>query len=818
MDRLRQDLEYALRVLAKSPGFTAVAILSLGLGIGANTAIFSLVNALLLRPLPVARPHEMVAVYTSDHSGDRHGTSSYLDYLDFRAGNDALSGLVAYSPTPVNLGQGTESRVAFAETVSGNYFAVLGLAPRQGRVITDQDDRPGSEPVTVISERAWRRDFGADPRAIGSRMSLNGVPFTVIGVAPAEYSGLLRGLAADLWVPLATLPHLRPGTDDLTERGARGLFLMGRLAPGATRELAAGKFEPVREHLFRTENRAWRNLQQKSRTIEVLPEWQTRVVPQASGAVVGFLSLLATVVGLVLLIACVNLASLLLARAAFRRREIGVRLALGAARARIVRQLLTESLLLALAGGALGVVVAAWGMELLMALRPPVPVPILLDLHVDSRVLAFTVLLATLTGLAFGLGPALAASRPDLLPALRDQDAGHIRTSRVRGVLVAGQVAVSVILLVGCGLFVRSLKNAHAIDPGFVPGRLALVSVDASLAGYDEARGQELFREVRERLATLPGVQEVAVVKDLPLGLNHGRRRTWIEGYEERPGEDMEISFTHVGPRYFETLQVPVVRGRALNEEDRAGAAPAVMVNEAFAARYWPGQEPLEKRVSVGGRSDRHLREVVGVTRTGKYQTLGEQPRPFLYLPLAQNYESSATVVVRTAGDPAALLGTIKSEILRLSPNLPIFETKTMDAHLGLALLPARVAGSVLGTFGAVALILAALGLYGVMSYAVSQRTREMGIRLAIGAARGDLLRLVVGHGMKLAGAGLAVGLVLAFAAARLVASLLYGLSPTDPATFTGAAAVLLAVAFTACYLPARRAARVDPMIALRNE
>ncbi len=816
MEKLRYDLKYALRLLARSPGFTAVAVLSLGLGIGANTAIFSLVNALLLRPLAVARPQEVVSVYTSDYSGDLYGTTSYPDYLDFQAGNDALAGLVAYAPTPVNLGHGRESRLAFAETVTGNYFSVLGIHAQRGRTLTPADDRPGTEAVAMISDRAWKLTFGGDAGLVGQRIVLNGIPFTVVGVTAPGHDGMLRGLAVDLWVPLATLPQLRPGTDDLTSRGSRSFFLLGRLAAGASADIAQARFESVRETLFRREPQEWRNLQEKSRTISVLPEWRSRIVPQASGPALGVLALLMGVVGLVLLIACVNLASLLLARATARRREIGVRLALGAGRGRLVRQLLTESLLLSALGGAVGVVLALWGTDLLMALRPPVPVPVLLDLRLEGRVLAFTFLLTTVAGLAFGLGPAWATSRKDVLTALRDQDP-RLRTFRMRGALVASQVAVSVLLLVGAGLFLRSLRNAHTIDPGFDPDGLALVTVDLSLAGYSEESGLALLRQVRERLRTLPGVEGVAVVEGLPLGLNASRRRLSIDGYEGQAGEDMEIASTRVGPGYFETMRIPLVRGRSFAESDRQGAPRTVIVNEAFAARYWPGQEPLGQRLGMGGPEAPRM-EVVGVSRTGKYFTLGEERRPFVHLPIEQTYKSSVTVVARTAGDPEALLGPMRAEILALGRNIPIFETKTMPAHLGLALLPARLLGSVVGAFGVVALVLAAIGLYGVMSYAVSQRTREMGIRMAIGAARQDVLRLVVGHGMRLAGVGLLAGLGAAFVLSRFIASLLYGLSPSDPTAFAGTAIVLLAVAFTACYLPARRAARIDPMVALRDE
>lgn len=532
-----------------------------------------------------------------------------------------------------------------------------------------------------------------------------------------------------------------------------------------------------------------------------------------------FAALLLTVVGLVLLIACANIANLLLARAAARRKEIAIRLALGAGRWRLIRQLLTESILLALLGGAVGLALAVWGADLLMAFKPPVPIPLEINLPVDWRVLGFLAGLSLLTGIIFGLVPALAASRPEVVGALKDESGGGTGRGRLRGALVIAQVAVSLLLLICAGLFLRSLQNASSIDPGFDADNLLTVSMDLELQGYNEARGKQFSAQLLERVRAVPGIVSASLANGLPLGFG-GRSGITIEGYNSEQGEDMEVYNSTVAPGYFETLRVPMLQGRTFEAQDHAEAPGVVIVNEAFAKRYWPGQSPLGKRIQTGavreGTNNAPYLTVVGVTRDGKYNSLGEEATPFFYSNLTQQYASSATLIVRTAGNPTDALVTVRNAVESLDKNLPLYDVKTMRQHLGVALLPARLAGGALGIFGLLALLLAAAGLYGVMSNAVAGRTREIGIRMALGADTFEVLRLILQQGMKLVLIGLAIGLAAALALTRLLKSLLFGVSTTDPLTFGVIAGLLTLVALLACWIPARQATKVDPMIALR--
>jgi putative ABC transport system permease protein len=818
MDGLRHDLRQAARLLVKHPGFTAVAVMSLALGIGANTAIFSLVNALLLRPMSVPRPQEIVSVFTSDFSGPAYGASSYPDYLDFRR-VDALSGLAAWAPTPVALAQGGASQRMFAEAVTANYFDMLGVRPVLGRGFVPEEDS-GPHAVVVIAHGVWQRVFGGDPGVIGRSVTLNGTPFQIVGVAPPDYVGAMRGLAMDLWIPLSMQEVARTGRSGLTSRGNRGIMLIGRLRPGADIRSAQARFDALAGELKRAFPQNWTDVQQRGRRITVVSEAGGRVFPEFRGPVLGFMALLMTVVGLVLLIACANLANLLLARASARRREIGIRLALGAGRWALIRQLLAESVLLSLLGGAAGAVGAAWTADVLSTFRPPLPVPVVLDLALDLRVLAFALAVSIATGVLFGLAPALAATRTDVVSALKDDGAATgtgPQRSRLRNALVVGQVSVALLLLVASGLFVRSLRNAHAIDPGFEAGGLAMASVDLVLGGYKEDAGRAFYVRALEETRALPGVVAATFVKDAPLGLGGSRRGVSIEGYTPRPNEDMEVALTSVGPGFFATMRIALRRGRTFTERDAAGRPLVAVVNETFVRQYWNGQEAIGRRLRLRGPQGPPA-EVVGVVRDGKYRTLGEDPRPFVYLPLLQDYDGEATLIARTDGSPATVAAQLQRRLVEIDPRVPVFDVKTMDEHLRFTLLPARLAASVLGLFGTVALLLAGLGLYGVMSYLVSQRRREVGIRIALGARPADVVRLVVGQGMRLTILGVAGGIVAALVLTRLVAGLLYGISPTDPWTFASVTAVLGAVALPACLLPARRAAAVDPIVALRFE
>jgi predicted permease len=818
VDTLLQDLRYALRALAQRPGFTLAAVLTLGLGIGANAGVFTVVNALFLKPpARVARPDELVTVYTSDFSGPRYSASSWVDYLDFRHGSsDVLQDLACYSPRPFNLSSQGNTRRTFGEEVSGNYFAVLGVQPAAGRFFLPDDAHDAArQQEMVLGFGLWQRAFGGDPGIVGRAIRLNGHPFTVVGVAPAGFEGSFRGLRADVWVTLLAHAVLNPGSSDLTNRGDRGLMVVGRLKPGATPASAQARFAVLASQLHAAYPDQWTDVRHDARAITVLPERAARVYPAARGVVLGAVALLMAVVGLVLLICCANVANLLLARAAGRQREIAIRAALGAGRGRLVRQLLTESALLAGLGSLAGLLLATWTSGLLGGLETPLPLPVGLHPSPDWRVVAFTLSVAVITSVGFGLAPALRATRTDLVPALkgggRPLPVGRRRLT-LRDALVVGQVAVSVVLLVLAGLFLRSLGNAQAVNTGFDPHGLVLLTTELSVQGYDSARAGAFYDELGERAAALPGVQAAALAKTVPLGLATERRGTQVDGYTATPGEDLEFGANSVSPGYFHTMGIVLVRGREFTRDDRAGAPAVAIVNESFARRFWPGQDPLGRRI---GWPDA-WREVVGVARDGKYGSLGEEPQPYFYVPLAQRPETDLTLHVRTT-DAAGTQRALQSLVRDLDADLPVRGT-TMEAQLGFALLPQRLGATLLGVFGALGATLAAVGLWGVLAFLVSQRAREIGVRIALGAAGRDVRRLVVGRALRLAGIGVAIGLGLAGIAGRLAGGLLFGVAPADPITFLTVPLVLGVVTVAASWWPAHRATTVDPMTALRSD
>lgn len=819
MSSFYDDLRYAARMLIRNPGFTVVAVLSLALGIGANTGIFSLVNAALLRPLPVEHPEELVAIYTSDYSGPPFSSSSYPDYLDFRDKTSVFSGVVAHSLSPASVTIGDRSERALGALVTGNYFELLGVPAARGRTFgREEDQTPGAHSVAVIGHAFWQRLGGRDD-ILGQTMNVNGHPFTIIGIAPASFTGLLRGLDADLWMPSSSIGQVNPGSQSaLSQRSSRRWMLMARLAPGKTREEAQSAMTVLASQLAEAYPPAWRDVRQAVRRVTVVAERDARVRPNIRGSVIGFMALLMAVVGLVLLIACANVANLLLARAAARRHEIAVRLSLGAPRVRLVRLLLTESVLLSMLAGAAGLLIAFWMTRAIGSFKPPVPLPIALDIDLDASVLGFALALSIVTGLIFGLVPALQSTRPDLVPALKNDDMGlgvaHRRIN-LRHALVVVQVSLSLLLLVGAGLFVRTLQQSHAIDVGFDATGVVVTSIDLTPRRTTPERGTALYREIIDRLGRLPGVERVSLADSVPLGLGASRQGLEIEGYQPQPNEDMEHHFNFVSPQYFETMKIRVVAGRAFTEEDREGAPPVAMVNEAFAQRFWPGQNPIGRRINVNGA----WAEVVGATRDGRYVNMLEETRPYFFLPMWQGYrrEAELHVRMRDAGS-SALVAAIRRELRAVDPDLPVYAVAFLSDQIGVGLLPQRVAASLLGIFGVLATLLAAIGLYGVLAHAVSARRREIGVRMALGAEPHDILTLVVTEGMQVVGVGLALGMAAAFAVTRLLSTLLYGISPRDPLTFAGTAIVLAVVAFAASYFPARRAARIDPIRVLRNE
>ncbi len=697
---------------------------------------------------------------------------------------------------------------------TGNFFEVVGLEPAYGRFFLQEEDRTGAEGVAVLSHGLWERRFGSEPDVVGDRIRINGVPVTVIGIAPVGFNGMLRGVVIDLWLPINASPRLRAKLNMIANRGSRGLLVFGRLRPGVSSEQAEANLGTVASALHDEYPDQWKNVRGEARVVSVLPEDASRVLPQIRGALLGFLALLMVVVGLVLMLACTNTANLLLARATARRKEIATRLSLGAGRKRLVRQLLTEAVLLSLLAGVAGILLALWSTRLIMAFQPPLPITIALGLTLDTTVMLFAVGLSLATGVVFGLVPALQATKANLASALRDETGGT-GTGRhfLRGGLVVGQIAISVLLLVGAGLFLRSLMNADAIDPGFDPEGVLMASVDLRLAGYSDEEGRAFFETLSSRLASHPGVQAASLGSNLPLGFGSSRRGIGIEDYEPGPGEDMEVHFDTVGPGFFETMRIPLVRGREFTESDSGSAPGVVIVNEAFVRRYWPGQDPMGKHL-MRGTSEL---EVIGIARDGKYVTLGEDPRPYVYFPHLQNYAGRVTLLLRTEDAPEAFAATLRGEIAALDPELPVYDVQTMTEHLGIALLPVRLASSLLGVFGAVALLLATGGLYGIMSYIVGQRAHEIGVRVSLGATPHDIVALVVRQGMLWTIAGGLLGLALAIGVTRFLTFLLYGISPSDPVTFVGIALVMAASAFLACYIPGRRATRLDPLSSLRS-
>ena len=813
---LIHDLRYGMRMLIKTPAFTLVAIVSLALGIGLNTAIFSVVNVLLIRPVPVVMEQERVMWLRAP--------ISYPDYLDYAEQTKSFAGMAAATGTSeFSLSTNGEPEIIKGEYVTGNYFDVLGVGASKGRTF-DKSEGQAATPVVVLSEHLWRTRFDADSSIIGRQIPINGLSFTVVGVTPRNFIGTEAGLNRELWVPLLMQPVLNPpeagrASDPIAnrfnERDSHWLSVFARLNPGVSREQAATELGTVARHVAeayrgKADAETLRSVQLLSMSGGMDPRDQQEALPLA-GIVIA-------VVALVLLIACANIASLLLARAAVRRRETAVRQALGASRSRLVRQWLTESVLLGVAGGALGLLLAWWANQLLISYLQTTPLATL-ELGLDYRVLAFTLIVSIATGIIFGLAPALQASRLDIVTALKSEGSWQqTGRSRLRAVFVTAQLTLSVVLLIGAGLFIRSLQSANRIDPGFRVDRALTVPINLGLLRYNETAGSNFYRDLLSRVQKQPGVERASLVRFQQLGFSFAQYQVIGQGSgAESADEGVDVGFNVVGPNYFKTMETPLLRGRDFAETDRKGSPGVVVINETLAGMLWPHDEALGKRLSVGGREGPFL-EVVGVARDGKYRSLGETARPYVYQPVLQSYDPKMTLVVRTTGEPQALAPAVREQIRALDPKLPITDVKTFRDQLDLSLFPSRVAAWILGGFGVLALLLAAIGIYGVVSYSVAQRTQEIGVRMALGARRKDVLRLVLGQGLFVIAFGLAVGLLLAFASTRLISGFLYGVGATDLLTFCGVPLLLGTVALGASYIPAWRATKVDPLVALRHE
>jgi len=840
MQTLLNDLRYGAKMLWKSKGLTIVAVISLAVGIGANSAIFSLVNSIFLRPRAISRPAEIVELYVSEGEQQPYLSTSYPSYLDLRDHNDVLSGLAAYGIRQFKFGD-TDVEQIWGEAVSGNYFDILGVAAQRGRTFSpDEDLVPGRNPVAVISQGLWQRRFNSDPDLIGKTITLNDQSLTVIGIAPAQYTGMIRGLASEIWIPTAMLPAVdkQLGERGLTSRGNRWLIMVGRLKPETTLAQARARFDLLTRDMQAAHPEEWLSKNESGRVrvsaITVLPESETRIHPGMQTAAYGVVALVFVIVNLVLLIACINLASMLLARAVTRRREMAVRLAIGASRLRIVRQLLTESVLLSLIAGVAGIVVAVWLLNLIVVFMPPLPegIRVGLDLHLDWRVVIYTIAFSTITGILFGLAPALASSKADVSSVLKDDSSlftGFYRKSRARMALVVVQVAFSLVLLIGAGLVMRSLEKIRPTRLGFSTENMVVGLVRLDETKYDRVKTQEFYRQVSERLVSLPGVQSASLVDEMPVTFMGGRRSSIdIEGYQPGANEDMQINAILAGPQYFTNMRVPFVQGRDFDERDREGAQCVAVVNEPFGEKYFGGGNSLGKHLfKYGGKPNapKVPCEIVGVIRDNAWQSLEKQVHPFYALALQQTERKHFTVVVSSAsGDSASLIGSVRNVIRELDPKIPLADIQTLNDYFSFGLFPFRILAAVMGGCGLMALLLATLGIYGVISYSVAQRTRELGIRMALGALQRDILRMVIGQGMMLVIVGLAVGLLLSVALTRLLTSSLLELdlplpvSATDPLTFAGVTLLLSFVALVACFVPARRATTIDPINALRYE
>ena len=812
MEIFRQDLRHSLRMLRKRPSFALTVVITLALGIGANATIFTWIKAVLFDPLPgIERPNELVEIWGATRHNSALSTS-YLDYLDFRDRNVVFSGLIAHQMLPMNLGRGEKPERVRGAVVSGNYFDVLGVKALIGRTFLPEEDRtPNSHPVAVIGYGFWQRHFGSDPHIIGQTVTLNEHDFTIIGVTPADFGSPFAGAVLDVWTPVMMKDYVARPHFSLTDRGSRWLMVMGRLKPGVTVSQAQSNIAAIARQLEQEYPQTNEQLGVEVYSVEESPYSLKRSLQSS-------LAVLMAAVAVVLLIACANVANLLLARAASRRKEIAVRLALGGSRLRLVRQMLTESLVLAMLGAAVGLTLAFWTARFLPAFLPPYTIGGNFNTRPGVIVLAFTAALTVITTVFFGLAPALQASRPDLVTALKGSAAvigrGRQKISLRHG-LVITQVALSMVALIGAGLFIRSLREAYKANPGFDPDHVLLASFDPFLSGYDESHGREFYRQLVDRVRTLPGIQSATLARRLPLTLGGiAFANVTIEGYVPSLGEDMRLNYETVGPHYFQTMRIPMVTGRDIDERDNERAPLVVVVNETMAHRYWPNGSALGRRLKLTN----DWLEVVGVAEDVKNRSLSESPRPFLYVPLFQDYRSNMILVARTAIDRGDAFHAVRAEVAALDKRIPIFDVETFEEHIGVSLFLQRMAARLLSIFGLLALSLAALGLYGVMAYSVSQRVRELGIRISIGASRSDVLKLVLGQAMMLTAIGMMGGLVTALAVTRFAAKLLYGISPADPVTFSVIAALLFAVSFVASYVPAQRATRIDPMIALRNE
>jgi predicted permease len=812
MATIGQDVRYGLRVLLKAPGFAVIAILTLGLGIGANSTIFSWINATLLNPIPgMSHATEVVAV--AKGGANEAYSLSYLDFKDLRDRNHSFSGMTAFGMVPMSLtGQGKPQRV-WGAVVTANYFDVLRVRRVLGRgFLATEEAAANSAPVAVISYRLWQEHFGGNPSVVGTTVHIDSHPFTIVGVTPPIFQGSYTGLRLDLWLPVVMVPELDPaGEAPLNNRGYNWMQALGRLRPGVNRPEAQAEMTA----LYKQVANQFPDSHKGTTEMNLTPLWRAKNGGNAFFSVL--LPILMALAGVVLLLACANIANLLLTRSVSRQKEIAVRLSVGASRARLVRQLLIENLILAAAGGMLALAATVWTARSFMSMAPVSNLPVWVEVHLDRNVLLATLVISVLTCGLFGMLPALRASALDPASVLKDESgglSGGPRRLRLSNALAVAQISLSLFLLVSAGLFIRSFRAEEKFNAGFNPHNVLLESYDLFPSGYTRTTGNAFDQQVLDKVRALPGVRSASIANWTPLGFGGSTEGFVPEGYVAGPHEAVDAGVCIVSPGYFSVMEIPILQGRDFSADDSAKSQKVVIINQALADRYWHNQDAVGKRMKLEGE----WATVIGIARTSEYFDLNEKPRPFMYWPLYQFYAPEAILHVRTVGDPLASASAVSLAVHQLNADLPVYDVATLEARTKTASFVQRMAGTFVGAFGVLAFVLAAVGIYGVIAYSTRQRTREIGIRMALGAVPRDVLRLVLGQGMRIALLGLGIGLAASLVLARFMSGLLFGVSASDPFTFIAVLFLLVLVALLAIYVPAHRAMRVDPVFALRHE
>ena len=816
MPTIANDVRVAVRRARKRPGFTIVALLSLTLGIGANTAVFSLVNAILLRRAPIPQAERVVEIYQRQPGFD-FAPFSIPDYVDFKRATSATFSQLSISQfTMAAHDEGEHVASLPGELVNGDYFPLLGLRARVGRLLGPQDDvSPGAHPVVVLSHDYWQRAYGGDVTVVGKLIRLSGHQYTIVGVAPQSYSGMISGLVPAVFVPIMMLNQIQPDIrDQMLQRGSHSAFMKGRMVPGASIAQVKSLAATYTADMMKRYPSQWPS----GTSVTIVPETSVAVNPLLDTVVIPAAAALMIVVGMVLLVACANLASFLLAQARDRRKEVAIRLAIGAKRSVLVRQFLVESLCLAAVAGVAGTLVSSLALRAVLTADLPLPLPISVDVSLDWRVLAFTVLASAAAGVLFGLLPALQATRATVVETIKSEnaDGGPTRRFTVRNMLVVGQVAVSLTLLITALLFLRSLQARATVDPGFGRAPAGMLWLAIPTDRYDSTRRLQLLDDVERRMAQIPGVVSIGAIDNVLLNpLSQQSKRIRIPGVTPPKGQSaFDVDVAAIDSGFMNAAGVTLLRGRGITAADRPGAPKVVVINEQMARQYWPGREAIGQTFSTDSSTYR----IVGVTRTTKVRTLGEEPRPFIFTSFAQEFAPSVMLIARTTGDADRTATQMLATLRDVDPALMAIQVKTMEKHLATMLLPARLGAMAFTLFAGLALALAVLGVYGVVSYAVARRTREVGIRLAVGAQPNGLVRLLMREGFVLVAIGAGIGLLLGIGSAQVLGSLLFGVGRVDPITFVGAPALLMTVGAIAAFLPARRASRIDPASVLRAE